>query len=120
MHTIIAGSRDITNPAAGIPHIEAAPWEPSLVLCGMARGVDLIGRAWALSQGIEVREYPAAWRQYGRRAGPMRNQEMVDTAQALVVIRFQRSRGSKDVLMRARLRGLVIHDVVLLEPPDLL
>lgn len=118
MRTIIAGSREITNPDLVVPLIEAAPFEITTVLCGMCRGVDMIGRAWAIAKGIPVEEHPADWHGLGSRAGPARNAKMAHVAQALIVVRYERSRGSASMLSLARSYQLKIYDCILPEPPS--
>lgn len=97
MRTIIAGSRGITQEQfnASIRHMS---WIPTAVLCGMARGVDLMGKAWAEANGIPVEEYPADWDQYGKRAGYLRNAEMAKNANALFAIWDGESRGTRHMI----------------------
>jgi len=45
-------------------------------ICGMAKGADMLGRKWAMSKGIPVREMPAQWNDFGLAAGPIRNDAM--------------------------------------------
>lgn len=120
MKVIIAGSRDIRLKLSDISRYidEAAEndwrWEQiSLVLSGGCKGVDEDGAAWACAAGIPVKKFIADWDAYGRAAGPIRNGRMVRNADALLVIRHADSRGSADVLMRARRAGLLVHDVIL-------
>ena len=48
------------------------------VVNGAASGADLLSSDWANVNNIDSTEYPADWDHYGRAAGPIRNQEMVD------------------------------------------
>ena len=113
MRTIIAGSRDITDAGLVALVVESAPWEITSVICGMARGVDTLGAAWARARGIPVVEYPADWLAHGRAAGAIRNSAMAAAADALIVIRYPHSRGSADITQKARARKLVVLDHVL-------
>ena len=49
------------------------------IIVGDAKGVDAIATRWARGMGIPVRVFPADWQTHGKAAGPIRNQEMVDT-----------------------------------------
>jgi hypothetical protein len=60
---------------------------------------------------------PADWRGLGNRAGPLRNEEMARRGQALILVRYERSRGSRSMLSCARRHQLQIHDHVIPEPP---
>lgn len=57
---------------------------------------------------MTVAEWLARW----TRAGPIRNQQMVGSADALILVWDGRSRGSADVLQRARAAGLAIRQAI--------
>ena len=78
------------------------------ILCGMARGADILGHAYAQKHGCKVEEYPAKWDIHGKRAGFMRNEEMAKNADALVAFWDGESHGTKDMIRRARKHGLDI------------
>ena len=103
MKVIIAGSRDIIDPGVIFPIIERSPFEIDEVVCGMARGVDRMGRRWAIENGIPIKEFPANWGEYGNAAGPIRNGEMADYADALIAIWDGQSRGTADMISRMKI-----------------
>src|SRR5574341_214066 len=51
---------------------------PSLVVHGNARGADSMFGAAAAQLRIPLHIFPANWKKYGRRAGHIRNREMLD------------------------------------------
>ena len=110
MKTIIAGSRTATERYTFIA-IMSCPWshEITSVLCGMAQGADLHGKTIAERAGFPVVEYPADWETHGKSAGPIRNQRMVDNADALIAAWDGKSRGTADVIRRAKAKGLRVH-----------
>lgn len=61
---------------------------PTEIIHGDARGADRIAGAYAERLGIVCRRFPAAWETYGRRAGYVRNQQMLDEGQPDIVIAF--------------------------------
>lgn len=115
MKVIIAGSRTITNQAAVDLAMELSGFQVTTVLSGTAKGVDLLGEAWAESRRIPIDRYPADWKQYGKRAGFLRNQEMAEDADALVAVWDGESKGTKHMIAIARFQGLKIfvHEVAL-------
>lgn len=84
MNLIVYGSRSLFPHHTTITRVVYDRWGvlPDFVVCGMARGADLAGRAWALRLGIGVIEMPANWEKWGRRAGYLRNVEMAEVGHA--------------------------------------
>lgn len=111
MRTIIAGSRNITDYELVRDVIQFAPWCPTVVLSGTARGVDMMGEWWANNKGIPVERYPADWEYFGKRAGPKRNEEMAKKADALIAVWDGLSRGTKHMIETAKAYGLRVHVV---------
>lgn len=50
----------------------------SMVVHGDQRGADLISDTEGRRRGFEIMAVPAAWDRFGNRAGPLRNQEMLN------------------------------------------
>jgi SLOG family YspA-like protein len=98
MRTIIAGGRDIWDYAALESAIFQIDWPITRVVCGMARGMDSVGWAWAHINGIPIDEYWADWDGKGKAAGILRNIEMAHHADALIVVWDGQSKGSGHML----------------------
>lgn len=57
---------------------EAAPGQPVVIVHGAARsGADKTADIWACNHGIPLERHPADWERHGKRAGFIRNEEMV-------------------------------------------
>ena len=115
---IIAGSRDVMGNVARRAIERLAPGGVTLVLDGGARGVDLHGAVWARDNSIPVTRYDADWANLGKAAGPIRNQQMVDNADALLLVWDGRSRGSADIRRRAVAAGLAVYEAVVSREGD--
>lgn len=110
MKAIIAGTRTATwQDTWGA--LLSCPWRDEITgtLCGMAKGADMHGKAWANANKIPVSKWPANWAAYGNAAGPVRNQQMVDRADALIAVWDGKSSGTADVIAKAKARGLKVH-----------
>lgn len=107
MKTIIAGSRTL-----GAAHLASAlllcPWthEISIVVSGCAPGIDIAGEDWAWRRRLPIERHFADWKRFGRGAGPMRNREMANSAEALLAVHDGRSPGTADMIAVARARRL--------------
>lgn len=114
MRCIIAGTRTIQDYKLVTKAITDSGWQSEIteVVCGGAKGVDTLGQTWAIENGIKVIMFFPNWREYGQRAGPMRNEEMAKYADAAIVIWDGRSRGSQSMLNLAKRHNLRIYEHV--------
>lgn len=95
-----------------------------VVICeGDAPGLDKMAGEKAKMLGMEVREYPADWKGEGKRAGPVRNQAMLDgeyvkTAFAFPLMDDSRSSkiipipcgpGTYDMIKRCKREGIPVY-----------
>lgn len=104
MKTIIAGSRDLTDPAMLDAALIAWGWQTEItaVVCGEASGADALGRQWAEARNIPILSYPADWKTHGKAAGAIRNTQMADSADALLALWDGRSPGTANMIKLAR------------------
>lgn len=109
MRTIVAGSRGIDRYDIVELAIRASGFDITELVSGTAQGVDSLGERWAEKQGIPVTRFPAYWRKQGRAAGKIRNSKMSHYADALIAIWDGQSRGTKDMIDKARYRGLRVY-----------
>jgi hypothetical protein len=83
-----------------------------VIIAGGARGADTLAVKAAIACGLPFREYPAQWEKYGKKAGPIRNQTMVDMETPDIVVAFHEnidgSKGTKDMVSRARKSGVPV------------
>lgn len=106
MKVIIAGTR-YKDKANKIPFddfkliveaVERSGFEITEVVCGMAIGVDKLGEQWAIANNIPVKEMPANWNAHGKAAGPIRNRQMAEYADAAVIVWDGISDGSRNMI----------------------
>ena len=76
------------------------------VIHGGAQGADQIGGEWARMRRIPVRVFPADWRGLGRKAGPIRNQQMLDEGKPHCVVAFPGGIGTASMVSLARKAGV--------------
>ena len=84
-----------------------------LVVGDCPTGADAIATDWAHQLGIPVEMHGAFWRDYGRGAGPRRNQAMVDSGvDWCIAFVAGDSRGTRDCIRRAKAAGVTVTEVV--------
>lgn len=91
MKLLIAGSRGITDFDLSA-HV---PKDTTLIISGGARGVDSLAEEYADSHGISKLVLRPRYELYGRAAPLHRNREMVELADAVIVIWDGKSRGAR-------------------------
>lgn len=108
---LVFGSRTWTDKEAIRQQLRALLPIKRLIHGG-AFGADTLAGQLAQELGISVTAYridPAAWRRFGRAAGPMRNQAMLDVEQPDLAMGFRcagSSPGTDDMARRARQAGV--------------
>jgi hypothetical protein len=107
--TIIAGSRTVEQIDLVEQAIAASEFRITEVVSGCAPGVDSFGEQWAKRKMIPIKRFPADWRKYGKSAGPRRNEEMAQYADQLIAVWDGVSRGTRDMIERARYCGLAVY-----------
>ena len=75
------------------------------VVSGGALGVDRMAETVALARGKRVQVFYPDWRNNGRSAGFMRNQQIVDIADEVYALWDGQSRGTADTIARAKKAG---------------
>ncbi len=83
----------------------------TIIIEGGASGADRQARGAALDIGLEVVEFPAAWKKHGKAAGPIRNIKMLDAKPHLVIAfhdDLENSKGTKHLVGEARKRGIEV------------
>lgn len=99
----------------GLSMVAASIGQFTLVHGDCATGADLAAEMWYvhLAKGylqVDRVAYPARWRQFGKGAGPMRNQKMVDDGlQALLA--FPGGAGTADMVRRARYAHIPVLEI---------
>jgi len=115
MRILVTGSRD-HDPYAVAEVIKT--WiganvpvgEKVTIIHGLAKGADRGAHFAATELGTNEYRFPAEWEEYGTRAGPLRNLEMLETIPPDVVLAFPlgRSSGTKHMMRAAKKVGVPV------------
>ncbi|MEN6554619.1 MAG: DUF2493 domain-containing protein [Methanobacterium sp.] len=109
MRTIIAGGRDFVSYDLLKKAVTECGWRPTVVISGGAKGADFLGERWAKENNVPCEVFPADWNKYGRKAGPIRNIQMAENAEALIALWDGESRGTKHMIDTATRKGLKVY-----------
>lgn len=128
MRTIIAGSRNITNYSLLVNVIDHLIIKEGLeitqIISGGANGVDKLAIQYANDHNIPLKVIKPAWdditksdavvkinrfgKKYNAKAGMDRNEEMAKVSDALIALWDGKSRGTLDMIQRAKRHNLVV------------
>jgi predicted Rossmann fold nucleotide-binding protein DprA/Smf involved in DNA uptake len=98
MKVVIAGSRSVKDYRQLLTALLHSNFEITEVVCGMAIGTDKLGEKWARVNNIPVKEMPADWNKHGKPAGPIRNRQMAEYADAAIVLWDAKSPGTLNMI----------------------
>jgi YspA, cpYpsA-related SLOG family len=123
---LVCGGRDFANPDAKLPAevaedialmasvlypIAQSEHGAEIILVhGFAKGADTLAAEMWEGWGCPTEGHRADWRQYGKAAGPIRNQEMLDTG-IDEVIAFPGGKGTADMVRRAEKAGVPVRKI---------
>ena len=109
MKTIIAGSRDFQNYDYLCSCIKNITEFITEIVSGTAKGADKLGERYAQENDIPLKLFPADWDKYGRRAGHIRNSQMLEYIKPdgmLIAFWDGQSKGTLDMITKTRKAGL--------------
>jgi predicted Rossmann fold nucleotide-binding protein DprA/Smf involved in DNA uptake len=111
MKVIIAGSRDIQYDTLIMTcAVIESEFDITEVVSGTARGIDTVGEEWAEGCDVPVKRFPADWNKHGKAAGPIRNRQMAEYADAAIVI-HNGSRGSLNMIEQMKKLNKPVYEV---------
>jgi len=111
MKLIIAGGRNFNDYSlvkSKLDHLLANHTGVIEIVSGKAKGADSLGERYAKEHNHTVKEFPADWDQYGKKAGFMRNTQMADYGTHLIAFWDGVSVGTKMMIGLATDKGLKV------------
>lgn len=111
---IVTGSRDwhcVDLATDVVGRLQAKHGDRLVIVEGGAKGVDESFAIAAEWKGVKLETVKAEWKEYGKRAGPLRNQAMVDRGASLCVAVHRHildSKGTRDCVIRSAAAGIPV------------
>jgi hypothetical protein len=107
---LVTGGRDYNNQEELYRVLDqiASEQHIDVIIHGAARGADTLASYWAEDRGVETIAVPADWNRYGRAAGSVRNQKMLDDHHPHLVVAFKGGSGTKNMIGLAEKAGIEV------------
>lgn len=113
MKILVCGGRDFKDSQFVYDTLDELDQRESItrIIHGTTYGADTFSDGWAMSRGRDVKRcpvLPTEWHSFGKRAGSMRNQRMLDEGKPDMVVAFKGGKGTADMVRRAKHAGVSV------------
>ena len=110
MKVIIAGSRDFSDyeKLKEVCDYMLSRQTDVEIVSGAARGADILGEQYAKEKGHSLKQFPAEWDKFGKRAGYLRNEDMAKYSDALIAFWDGKSKGTEHMISLAKKHNLKV------------
>lgn len=81
---------------------------PVTIIHGNANGADSLAGNWAVINWTGLEVYDAEWIKYGKRAGYLRNVEMLEESKPDLVVAFPGGKGTQMMIDLAKEKGIEV------------
>jgi hypothetical protein len=85
--------------------------ENIIIINVAAKGVDSVADEWAVVNWVPSIQFPADWTKYGKKAGYIRNKQMLDEGKPDLVIAFPGGHGTANMVKLAKEAGVEVVEV---------
>tara|TARA_Y100000296_G_scaffold5824_2_gene7185 strand:+ start:93 stop:488 length:396 start_codon:yes stop_codon:yes gene_type:complete len=83
----------------------------TVIISGHARGADSLAEQWAKDREVSLDIYPAEWDVYGKSAGFIRNQQMIDEGLPDLVVAFSGGKGTINMIKLSNQANIPLYNV---------
>lgn len=120
MRVLVCGGRDYTNrklvfdilSAGFYKHMHCEDRDPvTVVIQGGAYGADHLAKEWAATNDVTCIEFSADWDTYGKRAGYVRNVQMLEEGNPDMVLAFPGGKGTAMMVKIAKEAGVEVVEI---------
>lgn len=106
MKILICGGRDFEDRDVFYKAMLDFMYDKNVsIIHGAAKGADTLAADWARAFGHQAESYPANWDKYGKRAGYIRNVQMLNEGKPDLVIAFPGGKGTAMMIKLAEAAG---------------
>jgi hypothetical protein len=107
MRVLVCGGRNYQDRQRLFTVLDGLPidW---LIAGDCPTGADMMAHRWAYERGVPASMGDADWKTYGRSAGSICNQWMLDEGKPDLVVAFPGGAGTADTVRRATAAGIAV------------
>lgn len=113
MRVLVCGGRDYDDQFSVNGALNGI-WDDfgpiTTIIEGGANGADRCARRWAIKHHVRWETFDADW-SLGKKAGPIRNQRMIDEGKPDLVAAFPGGRGTAELVRRAKAAGIEVRQI---------
>ncbi len=95
MNVAIVGGRDFDDYEQFKSCIDGENIKFKCIISGGARGVDTMAERYAKEIGVPVKIYWPDWTNHGKAAGPIRNRQIIESADCVIAFWDEKSSGTR-------------------------
>ena len=95
MNVAIVGGRDFDDYDQFKSSINGEKIKFKSIISGGARGVDTMAEKYAKEIGVPVKIYLPDWTKHGKAAGPIRNRQIIESADCVIAFWDEKSPGTR-------------------------
>lgn len=106
MKVLVCGGRDFTDEQ--LLEEALSKFKIDFIIDGGAKGADYLAYMYAIKHSIKHESFPADWEEFGKAAGHIRNQQMLDEGKPDLVIAFPGGKGTANMISRAEAAGVEV------------
>lgn len=108
MRILVCGGRDFSDSNLVSKVLNEYQSHNPTIIHGAAKGADSLANYWALDNADHIEAYPADWNKYGKRAGYIRNVQMLNEGKPDLVIAFPGGKGTQMMINLAEGAGIPV------------
>ena len=113
MKVAIIGSRSFNDFDRFNEEMKKIKFKVSTVISGGATGADSLAEAWANTNGIVTEVYLPNWAKFGKRAGFIRNQDIISNSEACIAFWDGKSKGTLHSIELAKNKNIPITVIII-------
>lgn len=108
---LVFGGRNYRNKWHVYTVLDSLQPSPTCIVEGGAQGADKFARSWAIDRDVPYITVEANWLKFGKAAGPIRNQQMIDEEKPDLGVGFPGGKGTADMLRRLKAANIPVLEI---------